>query len=378
MAFGDFMLMVALQWMVLETTNSALSLGLVWATRSAPHLFFGLLAGALADRADRQKILLYVTVLLAVCAGAMGLVVAQGWVKLVHVLLFTLITSSLATFSMPARQALAVDIVGRREAMGALSMLRVAMSLTRMLGGAISGLVIARLAPAWPFVIVIAGYLAGLLALIGVRSRARHLRSQPAGIRGNLIEGLKIIPRNQIVLSLVVMAVVCEILGFSHKALLPIFARDVLAVGAVGLGMLNAVQALGGLLAALFLAGLGDFRHKGRLILGIFLLFGVSLLLFSRSPWYALSLALLGLVGAMAAGFDTMQHTMLQLNVADEQRGRAMGIWQLSIGFGPVGSLAAGTVAACLGAPLALSINGGLIIAGFFLLLFFAPRLRRA
>ncbi len=84
------------------------------------------------------------------------------------------------------------------------------------------------------------------------------------------------------------------------------------------------------------------------------------------------------MVGGMAAAFDAMQHTMLQLNVTEEQRGRAMGIWQLSIGFGPVGHMIIGAIAALLGAQLAVSINGIAIVAGFFILAVFVPGLRRA
>ncbi|MDP2969294.1 MAG: hypothetical protein Q8P64_08840, partial [Deltaproteobacteria bacterium] len=101
------------------------------------------------------------------------------------------------------------------------------------------------------------------------------------------------------------------------------------------------------------------------------------LVLFSQSPWYLVSLLLIGIVGIVSGAFDTMQHILLQLNVADEQRGRAMGMWMLSIGFMPVGSIAIGAIAALVGAPLAVSINGVVIIATFGILAMFVSRLRR-
>ena len=163
-----------------------------------------------------------------------------------------------------------------------------------------------------------------------------------------------------------------------HQVVLPVFARDILKTGAAGLGVLTAAQSVGGLLGTLALASLGNYRRKGWLLLNIFMFYGVFLVLFSLSPWYQVSLLLIGMVGAMAATFDAMQQTMLQLNVAEEQRGRAMGIWQLSIGFGPVGFLAVGAVAAVIGAQLALSINGIAILAIFFALVVLAPRMRKA
>ena len=109
----------------------------------------------------------------------------------------------------------------------------------------------------------------------------------------------------------------------------------------------------------------------------IFLLFGIGLVLFSQSPWYIVSLILIGIIGAVSSGMDAMGHTMLQLNVSDEQRGRAMGIWMMSIGFGSVGHLAAGAVAAALSAPTALTINGNAIVLIFLILVVFVPKLRR-
>ncbi|MFC1957646.1 MFS transporter [Chloroflexota bacterium] len=378
MSIGNFMMMVALGWLVLEMTGSPLSLGMVWAARSSPHLIWGMLAGAVADKVNRQRLLIWAFVTLAVGALAIGLLISKGWIELWHVLLFTFIMGSISTFAMTTRQAFVVDIVGRKDAMGAISMNAVAMRIMGVFGGATAGVVIELFGIEWPFFIMVTGYLLGILILASIRGVAREVSLVQQSIRENFIEGLKIIGKNQIVPTLMVMAIICEILGFSYMVLLPVFARDILNIGAIGLGMLNTAQSVGGVLAALALASLGNYKYKGRLILGIFLTFGISLVLFSQSPWYPASLLLLAMVGGMAAAFDAMQHTMLQLNVTEEQRGRAMGIWQLSIGFGPVGHMIIGTIAALFSAQLAVSINGIAIVAVFFILAVFVPKLRRA
>ena len=370
--------MVALSWLVLEMTNSPLSLGMVWAMRAAPNLIFGMLAGAVADKVDRRRLLMWAFIVLMACALLMGIIISKGWIQLWHILLFSFVMGSITTFAMTARQAFVVDIVGREDAMTALSMSAVAMRSMGVFGGVVAGVVIELFGVAWPFYIMVIGYVLGLVALFFIRGVVRKAGSGQESIRSNFVEGLKIIYQNPIVRILMVMAIVCEIFGFSYMVVLPIFARDILDVGAVGLGMLNSMQSVGGLLAAFTLASLGNYRHKGWFLLGIFLAFGVSLVLFSQSPWYLTSLLLIGIIGAMAAAFDALQHIMLQLNVNEEQRGRAMGIWQLSIGFGPVGHLAVGAVAALLGAQLALSINGITIVAIFFILAVFVGRLRRA
>ncbi len=377
-ATGNFMMSVALGWLVLEMTNSPLSLGIVWATRSAPHLIWGMIAGTVADRVDRRKLLVGGYVVQMASAATMGVLVAAGLAQLWHILVFSFVLGSVSTFTITARQAFIVDIVGREDAMTAISLSGASGRAMGIFGGAASGIVIEQFGVQWPFFAVAAGYIAGIGMLLLIREVHRETNDGPRSLRGNFVDGLRMIGRNRTVLVLLVMAIICEILGFSHHAILPVFARDVLGVGASGLGMLSSMSSAGGLLAVLWLAWLGNYRHKGRLMLGVFLLFGVFLLLFAQSPSYAASLAFGGLLGAVAASFDSLQHTMLQLSVTEEQRGRAMGVWQISLGFGPVGSLAIGAVTSLIGARLALSVNGVAIIVAFVLLVALVPRLRRA
>jgi len=374
---GHYLMMVALGWLVLEMTDSPLSVGMVWAARSAPFFLFGILAGAVADRVDRRKLLLWTFGLMAVCAFTLGILIAQGWIQFWHVLTLTFIIGTLMTFDMTARQTFVVDIVGSEDAMTSLSMNSVALRMMGIFGGGAAGLIIEFFSIEWCFFTMVIGYLLGALAIIAIRGVTRETSAERPSIRENFVEGLKIIVRNQVVLILAVMAIICEIFGFSHLAILPVFARDVLEVGAIGLGMFTTMESVGGLLVLLALSSLGNYRYKGRLIIGIFFCYGIFLVFFSQSPWYPVSLFLATVVGAMAAGFDALQHTMLQLNVTDEQRGRAMGIWQLSIGFGPVGHLTIGAIATLLGAQYALGLNGLIIIAVFVVLVAFVPKLRR-
>lgn len=371
------MQMVALGWLVLEMTDSAMSLGIVWATRSAPHLIWGMLAGAVADKVDRRRLLIMVFMVLGFIAFIMGILISKDLIQLWHVILFSFTMGSISTFATPARQALVVDVVGRVDTMSAISINAVGMRIIGIFGGAASGFVIYLFGIEWPFYLMCISYSVGILVLFFIQGIHRQTASKKQTLWDNFIEGLQIVSRNRTVLALMIMAAVCEIFGFSHSVLQPIFARDILKVGAVGLGMFSTARSVGGLIAGLSLASLGDYKHKGRLMLCIFLFFGVFLVLFAQSYWYPLSLVIIGMVGAMAAGYDALQHILFQLNVTDEQRGRAIGIWQLSIGFGPLGSFTLGAIAMALGARLAQSIYGVVMIVFFLGLLIFVPRLRR-
>jgi predicted MFS family arabinose efflux permease len=156
--------------------------------------------------------------------------------------------------------------------------------------------------------------------------------------------------------------ITCEIFGFSFLTAVPVFARDVLAAGPEGLGTLNAAVSLGGAVSVVTLSMLPTRVPREPLLGGVFVAYGVALLALAMTRDLPLAAAVLCLIGAAAAAFDLLQQTLMQLAVPEEQRGRAVGVWVLSIGSAPLGHLEMGTLAAGVGAPLALGLNGGLVI----------------
>ncbi len=373
---GNVLMMVALGWLVLELTGSSLSLGIVWTSRSLPNMIFGLLAGSLADKFNKRNLLVWSFSILSVCSLAVGLLITFNMIQLWHVIVLTFLIGTLMTFDGATRQAFVVDLVDQTDTMSAISVNAFGMRMMGVFGGAVAGFIIEIWGTEWAFYLKFATYLIAIAIILFIKN-LKPLDSKKQSIQGNFLEGLNIIRQNQVVLALMVMATACEILGFSHKVVTPIFARDILNVGAIGLGMFSTATSIGGLLALIVLVLLGDYRHKGRIMLGVFLFFGILLILFSFSPWYPASLILIGLVGAMAASHDALQHTILQLNVAQEQRGRAIGLWQMSIGLGPVGMLTLGWMADLLGAPIALGSFGFMMIIIFFILIIFFTKLHK-
>jgi MFS family permease len=376
-SIGMHMLVVAQGWLVLELTDSPLSLGMVWAIRFAPALFLGVLAGSVVDKIDPRRLLIFSFLARGICALTLGILITLDLIQLWNILLITFINGAVMVFNLPSQQVFAVDIVSPEGAMNAISINAMGMRVVGIFGGTVAGLIIEFLGMDWPFYIMVISCIVGIIILLQVKGVGRKVITEQPSTWRTYVEGLKLITVNQIVFIVMLMTLICEILGFSYMVVLPVFARDILNVGPVGLGVLNTAISIGGLVGGLTLASLGNYRYKGRLILGIFLSFGIFLILFSQSPWYPTSVLLIAIVGAMAAGMDTMGQTILLLNVSDEQRGRAMGIWMMSIGFGPIGSITIGAVASLLSASLAVTINGTLLIIAFCFLLLFASRLRR-
>ena len=375
-SLGDMLMDVSSGWLVLDLTNSPLSLGLFWAVRSSPNLLFGMVGGATADKMDRRRLLITCYLLYAFVGLLFGFLIMSGRIQLYHAIALIFIRGVIRTFENPSRQSFIVDIVGRENAMNGISLNAVGMRGIGIVGGALAGVIIELFGKEWPFFMLSGVFMVTILLVGFIKGVKTERVAQQLSIRRNLVEGIHIVLNNRVVLALMVMAATCEMFGFSFPVLVPVFARDILKVGAIGMGMINAFRSGGGLVAGLALASLGDFKHKGRLLLGMFLMFGVGLILYANSPVYALSLIFIGIVGVSAAGHDAMSQILLQLNVEEEQRGRAMGIWQLSIGFGVIGSMTLGTLAEIFGASFAQSVFGGIMILIVSLMYVTVPKLK--
>jgi MFS family permease len=375
-SLGNVLMDVSSGWLVLDLTDSPLSLGLFWAVRSSPNLLFGMVGGATADKMDRKRLLITCYSLYALCGLLFGLLIMSGQIHLHHALALIFIRGIIRTFENASRQSFIVDLVGRNNAMSGISLNAIGMRGIGIFGGAIAGLIIELFGKEWPFFVLSSVFLMAILLVSFIKGSKTKREAQQFQLWSNIVEGIHIVRNNRVILALMVMAATCEMFGFSFPVLVPVFARDVLKVGAVGMGMFNAVRSGGGLLAGLALASLGDYKHKGRLLLGMFLMFGVGLILYANSPVYIISLFFMGIIGISAASHDAMSQILLQLNVEEEQRGRAMGIWHLSIGFGMIGSTALGTLAEAYGATLAQSFFGGIMVLIVTLMYLAVPKLK--
>ena len=199
--------------------------------------------------------------------------------------------------------------------------------------------------------------------IIAIGDPARSAKSAAEPVLKTLAGYVRLVRGNRILLVLMLLTAATEVFGFTHMTLLPVFAKEVLHVGATGLGIMTAIRQVGGLLGLWVLAGLAAFRKKGLMMFLIAIGFGCGQMAFSLSNNIYYFLGVLLLVNACAMAVDTIYKTLMQDNVADEERGRAMGSWVLSIGVAPVGHLGVGALAGVLGAPGALLINGSILAA---------------
>ena len=376
-SLGSGMEHVAIGWLVFEMTGSAFMVGVASAARMAPFFFLGIVSGAVADWLDRRLFLRFSTLAGSVVAGVMALLLLSGDAQVWPVIALVAAGGCVFAFTLTTRQAYTYDIVGSDRSLNGLALGAMAMQAGGMAGSVISGTLIEAVGPGWQYVAVGATYTASALVLLAIGKTGQAGRLQREPVLQNLAGYFRMIARNRVLLILMCLASITEVFGFTHMTLLPVFAKDVLGVGPMGLGFMTSVRQAGGLMGLFLLASLRDYRRKGLLMFIIATAFGVGLMAFSLSANLFFFLLVLAVVNACAMSVDTLYKTLMQENVPNEQRGRAMGSWVLSIGMAPVGHLGVGGLASVLGAPGALLINGAVLTFVSLTAVVSLPRIRR-
>ena len=373
------MQLTATSWLALSD-GGAFTVGLVLAARMVPNLLFGLMAGTLADRGDRARLLVIVRLVALPNTLAFAWLAASASAAAWELILLSFVAGVVTTFDVPARQALVIDTVSRETAPNAMALNATVGRLSNALGAFLIGVLIPSSGVAGAFIATTGVFvLAAILGLLIRPARAQRVsdgKRRPTFMQA-LVEASRLVVDVPALRTLVFAAVACEVLGFSFQTATPAFARDVLGAGAEGLGTMSAATSLGGALAVISLSLVPKRIPREPLLGLVFLIYGVSLLALAPTRELVVAAVVLVFTGACAASFDVLQQTLMQLAVPEEQRGRAAGIWVLSIGSAPLGNLEMGALVASLGASAALAINGALVLLAASTLLVRAPGYRR-
>ena len=365
-------------WLIFEITESAFMVGVASALAMAPFFFLGPLSGAVADRIDRRRLLSIVSLASAASTGVMAAALAVDVAELWHIMALIAIGGAAMAFVFATRQSLTYDIVGQRLALNGLALNSVAMQIGMVIGSLCSGMIIATIGASGQYLVISLLFLASVLFLVMIRvERPAPNPGRRESVYSNLIEYVVIMRRNRTLVALMSLAAVMELFGFTHMSLLPVLAKDVLGLGPVGLGVLTGVRQIGGVAGLLALSAQADFRRRGLLLFAIMTTFGLSLMSLVLSTNIVYYVAALTIAHACAMCGDTLQMTLMQDNVRDDERGRAMGAWTLSIGVAPVGHLGLGALASNIGAPRALFASGTTLLVMSLATAISLPSIRR-
>jgi MFS family permease len=375
---GTWMQIVALGWLVYNLTNSPFYLGLVGFAKAAPVLVLPPMGGVMADRLPRLKLLKVTQCTSLALALILGFLVSTGLVQVWHIIVLSLLTGAVNAFDSPTQQALLPDLLSREEIASGIALNSAAWQGAALFGPALAGVAVASIGLAGAFYANAGSYLAVVAALFMMRGVPEHTATnRDRSIFGDLRDGLSYVRATNLVAALLVLAALTNLFGRSYQQFLPVFARDVLHVGASGLGWLTSAPGAGALVGAAFVATAGGIRRKGRLLFAGMLLFSCSLVLLAVSKSFALSLVALFLAGLTFILFSTMLNTMLQLEVPGNMRGRVMSLMTVTMqGFGPLGALVTGGIATATGTPAAVAIGAFIVICATLAAAFAVPAVR--
>ncbi len=346
---------VVLGWVVLEMTDSPFWVSVALGIRFVPNFLLGIAAGALVDRVDKGRFINWMNVGMWVVALLTGIVVLNemplGWI-----LALAFAAGVFQSAFQTARQGYVNDLVGSRNVINGMAVSTVAMRSGGLVGPLIGGLITARFGGGEAFIALSSVYVVSYLLLMTV-SRSR-VEPDGSSVMGNLRDYVVVLRENPTLLKLLILTAIVEVVGFSYMVLLPSLARDVLEVGADGLGLMNSVRAFGGMGSVLVVTVIGASRRNGLPFMVVLHVFGGAIILLGLAPSFLFVLVTLMLVDAAAALTDVYTQGLMQLSVPEGMRGRAGGSWVFAIGTQPAGNLQVGILASLISVPAALVING--------------------
>jgi MFS family permease len=368
---------VAQSWLVLEMTNSPLLLGLTGLTFSVPTIALTLLGGAVADRAERKRIMIFSQIGSVMMFSLLAVLVITERAALWHVMALAFFSGCIRAFDRPSRMALLPQMVPKHDIPNAVAIGGTIWQLNKLVGPALAGMLIYLIGIGPTYLFCCAASATAVVLWLGIRLDGQRTTASAGGLLQNMMEGLNFIRKNEIYYTFIAMTFFNSVFGMSYLILMPVFARDILSVGSEGFGFLQSAGGAGALCGAILAAYFGHARGKGKHAISGALAFGAMLIGFAFSHSYPLSLALACLLGMASQFYMTTIHTILQLNLPDQLRGRVMSIHGLAWELMPVGGMIAGVIAEVSGAPSAVALGGAMVAGMALVVAIFLPSIRR-
>jgi MFS family permease len=334
-----------------------------------------LFGGAIADRVDLRRLLIVTQVFQAVMAGILTLLTAVGIVAAWQILVLSFFIGAGQAFGNPARQVVVPRLVDRAALPSAVSLNALTWHGCRVIAPAVGGLLIAFAGVSVAFLYCALGYLT--FAMVATGFQVASYERGDSRVLGEIGEGLRFIWHHRIFAVLIGLNFCLSFFGISVMQIFPVFAKDVLDVGAEGLGLMFSALGVGSVVGLIIATTMATYERRGLQILIGAVVYGATLIAFSLSPSYATALVALFFVGASSQICMNAIQTALHMRAPDRLRGRIMGTYTMTFNMGPLGATQAGALAAAFGAAVAVEVGGTVIILVGLLLLFANPALRR-
>ncbi len=358
---GTWIQQVALSWLIYSVTNSPFLLGFVMFAGQLPTFLIAPFAGVLADRYDKRKIIIITQAVAMLQAILLAIFVLTNNINVTVLIILNIILGISNAFDIPTRQSFVIQMVEHKEDLpNAIALNSSIVNGSRLIGPAVAGILVASLGEGICFLINAISFVFVIISLllmkVGKEEKADHGN---VSILKELQEGFQYSFGFLPIKSVILLLAAVSLFGNPYIVLLPVFAKNILNGDATTLGYLNSAVGLGALSAALYLASRKSTLGLGKIIATTTFIFALSLISFSFSKTFPLSLIIL-----LFCGFGMMMqtagsNTILQTLSNDDMRGRVMSFYTVAFrGMAPFGSLWAGTFADNFGAPLTVLISG--------------------
>ncbi len=367
-----------LGWLALELTDSPAQLGLMVAIYGVPNLAMLMFGGIIADRMDRRWLLFYSRVLVAALIFLAATLTVYQLISIWYIYAISFTLGTIQGLNMPTLMAIVPDLVDEDDILNATSLNMAVFNTGRIMAPSLAGWIIQHIGIGQALYLNAVCYVVSCLFLLAMNGlEASRDQSEDTSILRDFWDGLRFVAMTPIAVTMVGLSFAFGFFGAAYVQVLPAFAREALSLNAAGAGFLLTVAGIGSLAGSIFLASLGNTRHKNWLLLGMIILFGIALFLFALSPIYLLSLALLFFTGVGFTGFISMGTTVLQLSTPPGLRGRMMSLWLIGAAAHYIGALPLGAVGERYGWQISLGGGALIMLAFVFALGILKPTLRR-
>ena len=374
------MAMIARGWLVLDMTDSAFLVTAINAVGMLPMLLFSLYGGVIADRMNRRLVLIASDGFSLIVVMALAVLVLTDVIQLWQVFALTILHGTIFALAMPARAATVSNLVSHGDIASGVALYTTIFSSGQLVGPALAGYLINAFGMGVPFVVSCVILVPSMALLLKLKTPERVSRAQgtpQVSILGSIREGLGYVRRHSILIGLMLMGLASTVFAMPYQTLLPVFARDILNVGASGLGWLGATAGAGAIVGSITVATFSEPRQMRVLMITGGIGLGVFIILFALSTVYLISLALLFCVGFLFQIFMTSNFTLVQVISPDHIRGRVLSIRMIALGLGPVGMVVLGAGAEAFGPAQATAVMAAIAVAVVIFIVIAIPSLRR-
>lgn len=347
---------------VYELSGSTAWVGLSLALYFGPNFFVGAIAGTIADSFDRARVLRVLEAAIGINLFVIGALFVSGMAGLAVVLVLTLVSGVFRSAYNPARSSYAFDLAGAERIVSALGALNIAMRLGQLAGALAAGWAAAEIGIGAAYMALCAAQVLALVSFGRQRASASASMVGRRSMRTGLVEFFRELGGNRPLLTLFMVTGAVEVFGFSFLTALPDLAVDRLGLDAAGLGLLHAARSTGGIVGGIVMAMAGPSRRLGVIWLAVIGAFGLEVMALGLAPVLPVAVVVTATIAFCAVASDVLTQSMMQLAVPGELRGRAMGAWQVAVGFSPIGHLEMGLLAGAVGTAGALLLNGGALV----------------